>query len=118
MKKKILNRKDYDFFTSAETRWRDVDTLGHINHTVYLSLLETKHKDFIDHIYGETTYDLGLKSTAAGLLASMDVTYIKQVHHPVKLDIGCRITRVGSKIMKILILKKAFLHGLLIVSQN
>ena len=33
----------------------------------------------------------------AGLLASMDVTYIKQVHHPVKLDIGCRITRVGSK---------------------
>jgi acyl-CoA thioester hydrolase len=97
MKKKILTRGDYDFFTSAETRWRDVDTLGHINHTVYLSLLETKHKDFIDHIYGETTYDLGLKSTAAGLLASMDVTYIKQVHHPVKLDIGCRITRVGSK---------------------
>ena len=97
MKKKILTRGDYDFFTSAQTRWRDVDTLGHINHTVYLSLLETKHKDFIDHIYGETTYDLGLKSTAAGLLASMDVTYIKQVHHPVKLDIGCRITRVGSK---------------------
>ena len=97
MKKKILNRSDYDFFTSAETRWRDIDTLGHINHTIYLSILETKHKDFIDYIYGETTYDLGLKSTAAGLLASMDVTYIKQVHHPVKLDIGCRITRVGSK---------------------
>ena len=33
MKKKILNRSDYDFFTSAETRWRDIDTLGHINHT-------------------------------------------------------------------------------------
>ena len=27
----------------------------------------------------------------------MDVIYIKQVHHPAKLDIGCRITRVGSK---------------------
>ena len=76
MRKKILNRGDYDFFTSAETRWRDVDTLGHINHTIYLSILETKHKDFIDHIYGEITYDLGLKSTAAGLLASMDVTYV------------------------------------------
>ena len=97
MTKKILQRKDFDFFTSAKTRWRDVDTLGHINHTVYLSILETKHKDFIDHIYGQTTSDFGLKSTSAGLLASMDVTYIKQVHHPAKLEIGCRITRVGSK---------------------
>jgi acyl-CoA thioester hydrolase len=97
MRNKILQRKDFDFFTSAKTRWRDVDTLGHINHTVYLSILETKHKDFIDHLYGQTTYDFGLKSTSAGLLASMDVTYIKQVHHPAKLEIGCRITRVGSK---------------------
>ena len=47
MNKKILNRQDYDFFTTAKSRWRDVDTLGHLNHTVYLSLLETKHKDFI-----------------------------------------------------------------------
>ena len=36
----ILERKDYDFFNSTKTRWRDMDTLGHINHTIYLSLLE------------------------------------------------------------------------------
>lgn len=93
---KILSRSDYDFFTTASTRWRDSDTLGHINHTVYLSILETTHKDFIIHMYGKDVV-LGLNSTSAGLLASMQVMYIEQSHHPAKFDIGFRITRVGTK---------------------
>jgi len=96
---KILSRSEYDFFTTASTRWRDSDTLGHINHTVYLSLLETKHKDFLVHLYGDSikSIEFGLQSTSAGLLASMQVMYIKQVHHPAKFDVAFRITRVGSK---------------------
>ena len=97
MKQKILMRSDYDYFNSSSTRWRDMDTLGHINHTVYLGLLETKHKEFIDHLHGSNEHEFGLHSTAAGLLASMKVMYIKQVHHPAELEIGYRITRVGSK---------------------
>ena len=97
MKQKILMRSDYDYFNTASTRWRDMDTLGHINHTVYLGLLETKHKEFIDHLHGGDEHVFGLNSTAAGLLASMKVMYINQVHHPAELEIGYRITRIGSK---------------------
>ncbi len=97
MKQRILMRSEYDFFNTASTRWRDMDGLGHINHTIYLGLLETKHKDFIDHLHGSNEHEFGLQSTAAGLLASMKVMYIKQVRHPAELDIGYRITRVGSK---------------------
>tara|TARA_B100000809_G_scaffold112632_1_gene111180 strand:- start:5514 stop:5954 length:441 start_codon:yes stop_codon:yes gene_type:complete len=97
MKQRILMRSEYDFFSTASTRWRDMDTLGHINHTVYLGLLETKHKEFMDHLHNSNEHEFGLQSTAAGLLASMKVMYIKQVHHPAELDIGYRITRVGSK---------------------
>ena len=97
MKQKILMRSEYDFFSTASTRWRDMDTLGHINHTVYLGLLETKLKEFVDHLHNSNEHEFGLQSTAAGLLASMKVMYIKQVHHPAELDIGYRITRVGSK---------------------
>ena len=93
---KILSRSDYDFFTTASTRWRDSDTLGHINHTIYLSILETTHEDFIVHMYGKEA-SFGLDSTSAGLLASMQVTYVEQSHHPAKFDIGFRITRVGTK---------------------
>ena len=73
---KILSRSEYDFFTTASTRWRDSDTLGHINHTIYLSILETAHKDFLIHMYGEEKLPLDFDSTSAGLLASMQVTYI------------------------------------------
>tara|TARA_B110000263_G_scaffold109480_1_gene95723 strand:+ start:297 stop:737 length:441 start_codon:yes stop_codon:yes gene_type:complete len=97
MKQRILMRSEYDFFSTASTRWRDMDTLGHINHTVYLGLLETKHKEFMNHLDSSNEHEFGLQSTAAGLLASMKVMYIKQVHHPAELDIGYRITRVGSK---------------------
>ena len=97
MKQRILMRSEYDFFSTASTRWRDMDTLGHINHTVYLGLLETKLKEFVDHLHNSNEHEFGLQSTAAGLLASMKVMYIKQVHHPAELDIGYRITRVGSK---------------------
>ena len=68
------------------------------NHKVYLSLLETKHKGFIEHLYGSNNeHPFGLDSEEAGLLGAMKVVYIKQVHHPVDLDIGYRITKVGSK---------------------
>ena len=63
MKQKILMRSDYDYFNTASTRWRDMDTLGHINHTVYLGLLETKHKEFIDHLHGSNEHEFGLHST-------------------------------------------------------
>ena len=94
---KILSRSEYNFFTTASTRWRDSDTLGHINHTIYLSILETAHKDFLIHMYGEEKLPLDFDSTSAGLLASMQVMYIEQSHHPAKFDVGFRITRVGTK---------------------
>jgi acyl-CoA thioester hydrolase len=100
MKNRILFRNDYKFFTTADTRWRDSDVLGHINHTVYLSLLETKSREFMDFIYGGDNhhdYHKDLEASNGGLLASMQVRYIKQVHHPAKLDIGSRITRIGTK---------------------
>ena len=45
MKQKILMRSDYDYFNTASTRWRDMDTLGHINHTVYLGYLKQSIKN-------------------------------------------------------------------------
>ena len=63
----------------------------------YLSLLETKHKDFLEYIYGKPIEKLGANNSSRGLLASINSRYIKQVRHPVNLDIGYRVTRVGKK---------------------
>ena len=40
-----LKPKDFDFWTSLHTRWRDMDALGHVNHTAFLSYMETARVD-------------------------------------------------------------------------
>ena len=40
-----LKPKDFDFWTSLHTRWRDMNALGHVNHTAFLSYMETVRVD-------------------------------------------------------------------------
>ena len=40
-----LKPKDFDFWTSLQTRWNDMDALGHVNHTAFLSYMETARVD-------------------------------------------------------------------------
>ncbi|GIR89229.1 MAG: hypothetical protein CM15mP87_07210 [Candidatus Neomarinimicrobiota bacterium] len=42
---KRLQHSDLDFWTLMETRWRDMDSLSHINHTAYLSYMESARVD-------------------------------------------------------------------------
>ena len=99
MKMKDLKRSDFDFWTSIKTRWRDMDSLGHLNHTSYLSYLESARVDFyIDLGYSGVRKEMD-EST---ILASIEFYYFSQVSHPASLDLGQRISRVGTKSFDIL----------------
>ena len=91
---KNLQRKDFDFWTSINTRWRDMDALGHLNHATYLSYMESARVDvYIQLGFSAIRKEMD-KST---ILGSMSVHYLAQVTHPSRLDIGHRICRVGTK---------------------
>ena len=88
----IIN--DFDFLTKLNTRWSDMDSLGHINHTAYLIYMETARVD--------THVQLGFAGinknmNESTILARMEVTYLSQLSHPTSLIVGHRITRVGNK---------------------
>lgn len=94
METRNLQRTDFDFWTIIQTRWRDMDALGHLNHTAYLTYMETARVDlFIQLGYS------GIKKEMdeSAILAAMDVQYWHQVTHPAQLEIGHRIIRIGSK---------------------
>ncbi len=94
MDMKNLQRKDFDFWTSINTRWRDMDALGHLNHATYLSYMESARVDvYIQLGFSAIRKEMD-KST---ILGSMSVHYLAQVTHPSRLDIGHRICRVGTK---------------------
>ena len=89
-----LQRSDFDFWSSINTRWRDMDALGHLNHAIYLGYMETARVDvYIQLGFSGIRKDMD-EST---ILGSMDVHYLLQVKHPASLDVGHRICRVGSK---------------------
>jgi len=89
-----LQRADFDFWTSLETRWRDMDALGHINHAAYLSYMESARVD----LYMSLGYSgIRKEMDESTILASMEVHYLSQVSHPASLDVSHRISRVGTK---------------------
>ncbi len=89
-----LKPKDFDFWTSLRTRWNDMDALGHVNHTVFLSYMETARVETYKQLGFEGINKRMDKST---ILANIEVTYLAQLSHPSSLKIGHRIIRVGTK---------------------
>ena len=89
-----LKPKDFDFWTSLHTRWNDMDALGHVNHTAFLSYMETARVDTYIQLGFEGINKRMDKST---ILANIEITYLAQLGHPSSLKIGHRIIRVGTK---------------------
>ena len=89
-----LTHKDFDFWTPIESRWRDMDALGHLNHAAYLGYMESARVA----LYMEMGYSgIRKENDESTILASMEVHYLGQVSHPTILEIGQRISRIGSK---------------------
>ena len=89
-----LKPKDFDFWTSLRTRWNDMDALGHVNHTAFLSYMETARVETYMQLGFEGINKRMDKST---ILANIEVTYLAQLSHPSSLKIGHRIIRIGTK---------------------
>ena len=89
-----LKPKDFDFWTSLRTRWNDMDALGHVNHTAFLSYMETARVETYMQLGFEGINNKMDKST---ILANVEVTYLDQLSHPSSLKIGHRIIRIGTK---------------------
>ena len=96
---KIYSRKDFDFWTTIYTHWGDMDGLRHVNHASYLTYMETSRLD----LYKQIGHNLEKwDQEESSILASMEVNYIEQAVHPSTLEIGQRISKIGTKSYNIL----------------
>lgn len=94
MNLKKLQRSHFDFWTTINTRWRDMDSLGHINHAAYLTYMESARVD----VYLEMGYSgIRKEMDESTILAGMSVEYLSQATHPAELEVGHRISRIGTK---------------------
>ena len=96
---KKLTTKDFHFIKTIESRWRDMDAIRHINNATYLNYFETTLVEYLSTL----GFDLiRWESDSSVILASMKIDYLKQSTYPSIYEIGCRITRLGTKSFDIL----------------
>jgi acyl-CoA thioester hydrolase len=82
----------YRFTMLREVEFRDVDAADHVNNAVYLTYLESARiKYLIDTLGSEFAYELSL------ILASIAVDFRSPARFPEALEIGARVTRIGTK---------------------
>lgn len=75
-----------------EVRFRDLDPLGHVNNAVYLSYFETGRIACFAAITGMTSLqELNM------ILAEVTVTYHAPALFGDRLELGMRVTRMGTK---------------------
>jgi acyl-CoA thioester hydrolase len=81
----------YRFALRREVEFRDIDSAGHVNNAVYLTYLETARIRYLIAVLGpEFAYEISL------ILARIAVDFRAPAFFPETLELGARVTRVGT----------------------
>ncbi|MVZ97652.1 acyl-CoA thioesterase [Sphingorhabdus sp. IMCC26285] len=86
-----LDPSSYPFNHRTETRFADMDVLGHINNVSMAGLFE--------HGRGMFNHAIEVQRRAAGqrwLIVSVSLDYIAEAHFPEHVDVASGILRIGS----------------------
>ena len=87
--------EDFTFKHKIKTRFKDLDAFNHVNNATFLSYIEDARMLFFKK------WDINLKEKSL-IVAAITIDYISQLHHPSKLIIGQKVTRLGTKSFDVL----------------
>ena len=85
----IGSLEDFLFHHNIQTRWKDMDSFGHINNAVYLTYIEDARTTLFKR------WNLNSQNKSV-IVASLKIDYFTQIKHPSKLIIGSKISRIGN----------------------
>ncbi|MFA5940633.1 MAG: thioesterase family protein [Sinimarinibacterium sp.] len=97
--KDSIRLDDFGHVIEIETRWSDLDALGHVNNTRFFTFDESARLDY----FGELMrLDPEFWKSRGLILARIECDFVAQLHHPSKLKVGFRIARLGRSSMNTL----------------
>ncbi len=83
---------EFRFRHPAAVRFRDLDPMGHVHHSVALVYFEEARAAYWRDVAGQAS------GVAVGyLIGDFAVRYLARIHFPATLDVGVRVTHLGSK---------------------
>ena len=84
-------RADFVHWSSATTRWADMDGFRHMNNARYFELIDTA----IDVHLQEAVGDLDDDPDAIGVFAEASCRFFREIAYPAPIDLGVAVERVG-----------------------
>ena len=88
-----MKPEDFRFCHSIRTRWRDMDSFGHVNNATFLTYFEDARIELIKK-WGLVRPSL--------IVASIRADYLAQVKHPASLRVCAKVARIGGSSFDIL----------------
>jgi acyl-CoA thioester hydrolase len=96
---KRLDPANYPYSTSVETRFQDLDPLGHINNVAMAALFENGRVRFNrDNLVERQTRTPGDR----WLIARVEVNYLAEGHYPDPVEVASGIGTIGNRSWTIL----------------
>ena len=87
-----LNRTSYPFSAAIQTRFGDLDFLGHINNVAYAAFFENGRGAFHGHLGTRAFRDKRDRS----VIAAVEIAYLREGFHPDTLEIAAGVGRIHA----------------------
>jgi acyl-CoA thioester hydrolase len=84
-------RADFVHWSTATTRWADMDGFGHMNNARYFELIDTA----IDVHLQETVGNVVDDSDTIGVFAEASCRFFQEIGYPAPIDLGVVVDRIG-----------------------
>ena len=80
---------DYSQHYELKTRWKDIDSFGHVNNAIFLTYIEDARIMYFKR------WNVTEKKRSL-IVASIKIDYLRQIVHPSDLIVGQKISRIGN----------------------
>ncbi len=94
MTDQAITRDQFTYWKSIEVRWGDMDSVGHVNNTVYFVYLESARVELLRKLGASRQQRNDHQGPA---LVSTSCDFKRQVVYPATLDVGARVEAIGRR---------------------
>jgi acyl-CoA thioester hydrolase len=87
-------RADFRHWSTATTRWADMDGFGHMNNARYFELIDTAIDRHLQETIGSLP-DTVDDTATIGVFAEASCRFFQEMTYPAPIDLGVAVERIG-----------------------
>jgi len=88
----------FEFTTTVDVRYNDLDTYGHVNNAIYGTYVEEARVDYLETVLGGEIADITGEGDETGMVvANLQLDFEQPIRLADEVTVGVRVPRLGEK---------------------